>query len=587
MKIYFSRLVSAVLIMAMVLVHSSVFAAGDTETVVLFSDVPANSYALDAINMLREIGITNGIGNNQFGYGKTITRGEFVTFLVRLMGWELVSPEEGSFADNQDKSKFYYPYVETALRKGVATKEEYFRPQDNITREEIAIMIIRCIGLENLALQPSLSYQSFSDVTENLGYINIAKDLGIVKGLPGNLFAPKSNATREQAAVMMMRMYEKLNRGISELHAFYAHNGYTQKDYIEVLDSVSFGWCRLEYDAESGMVVLNTTSQNGNDFILPEGFSRVLELARQKGVSTQLSVFASNETRIKTDDSHGSVGLVEYIIKNPEVRKNVIDSICKAIASIRKGDEESGFDGVVIDFEALSGKENQEYFNAFITELRAETDKSGKKLYVAVHPAFKPGEAYYDGYDYKTIGEAADKVILMAHDYNAKFLNEAERDSGFVSTPLTPYEMVYFGLKAITDESTGIQDPSKVWLQISFGSAQWQKKDGKVINSYPYQPTYQMIRNRIKNEDNMQNVVVEYSNTYENPYITYYNPDTGVSNVIWYEDSRSVTAKIKLAGLFGIQGISLWRLGNIPDFEDEGMYLDVWQKVISLYDHLR
>jgi len=31
--------------------------------------------------------------------------------------------------------------------------------------------------------------------------------------------------------------------------------------------------------------------------------------------------------------------------------------------------------------------------------------------------------------------------------------------------------------------------------------------------------------------------------------------------------------------MFGIRGISLWRLGNIPDFDDDGMYLDVWQQL--------
>ena len=43
-------------------------------------------------------------------------------------------------------------------------------------------------------------------------------------------------------------------------------------------------------------------------------------------------------------------------------------------------------------------------------------------------------------------------------------------------------------------------------------------------------------------------------------------------------DSRSVNAKIELAKMFGINGISLWRLGNIPDYNDDEtkLNLNVW-----------
>jgi spore germination protein YaaH len=61
---------------------------------------------------------------------------------------------------------------------------------------------------------------------------------------------------------------------------------------------------------------------------------------------------------------------------------------------------------------------------------------------------------------------------------------------------------------------------------------------------------------------------IKYSEKLQNPWLTYYNGSDGTNNIIWYEDSRSVLAKIQLAKMFGINGISLWRLGNIPDFED-------------------
>jgi spore germination protein YaaH len=42
--------------------------------------------------------------------------------------------------------------------------------------------------------------------------------------------------------------------------------------------------------------------------------------------------------------------------------------------------------------------------------------------------------------------------------------------------------------------------------------------------------------------------------------------------------------KIQLARLFGIQGISLWRLGQIPDYNPSGKdahEMDIWQNILD------
>ena len=64
----------------------------------------------------------------------------------------------------------------------------------------------------------------------------------------------------------------------------------------------------------------------------------------------------------------------------------------------------------------------------------------------------------------------------------------------------------------------------------------------------------------------------------------YTDDSTGVEYTVWYENSRSVLAKIKLARHFGIDGISLWRLGLIPDGSDPEQNtpgMDVWQSLLA------
>jgi len=552
----------------------------------IFSDVPRDSYAFDAIHRLKSLGITNGIGNNKFGYGKILTRGEFVTFLARIMGWELISPPKGSFTDNHDKGKFYYSPVETAVALGVVSKdEEFFRPNDAITREEAAVMAVNCLGLGKLAERISYLPTPFSDVTRNKGYITIAKDLGIFNGTSKTKFSPDGYALREQVAAILTRLIDAVDRKITELNAFYAIKSSPQKDMINSLTYVCFGWSKLSFDESSGNIVLNTsrTALGYNDYYLPEGFSQRLESARQAGVATLLMVQALQDEKIKDPETGISTGLAEYVLTHPGVYRKVIDEIISALNHVELGDEQGFFDGVAIDFEGLKGEKLRGCFNDFLKELKTALDQEGKKLFVAVHPLIHPkvSPSSFDGYDYRTIGDLADRVILMAHDYDAKRLTEAEMARGVTETPLTPIENVYYALRAITDPDTGVSDKGKIMLQISFDWKVWNKKDGKTLNSTA--KAYN-LENFINLLNSGKDITYGYSEIYENPYLTYTDAETGIESIVWYENRSSVMAKINLAKLFGIRGISLWRLGQIPDYvPDDGrdLGMDVWQNILK------
>jgi spore germination protein YaaH len=576
---------SCSIIILFLFITTIVPANADVNTdVIKFSDVPESSYAYKAINDLRALGVTNGNPDNTFGFGKPIKRSEFITFLVRLTGWEQVSPELGSFTDNQDKTKYYFNTIETALLHGVITKDsERFRPEEAITRDEMAVMIVRSLNYGTLAEKLDYLGQPFADINKNYGYITIAKDFGIING-DGVKFSPDATALKEQAAAMMMRMYDRLNAPLIDLNAFYAISSSSQQDKLTSLTSVSFGWSRLNYFPETGQIVLNTAHDGtkNEEYYIPEGFSERIKTARQNNIPAMLSVFASQDTKITDAQTNIPIGIVEYILSKPEVYRKVIDDVVSCVMLATRGNETESFDGVVIDFESMKGETLKQNFNTFLKELRKKLDENGKKLYVAVHPRISTNRSVscFDGYDFKTIGSIADKVILMAHDYNAQSLTASDMARGVDITPLTPLEDIYYALKAVTDAKEGIEDKSKIILQISFDWVVWQKKDGKTINSTPKTYSYE---NFIKLLD-VTNVNMQYSDLYRNPYIRYTDSLSGIDNTIWYEDTRSVLEKIKMADMFGIQGISLWRLGTIPDYMPSGgqtYYLDIWQNILK------
>lgn len=523
-----------------------------------YSDVPRDHWAYSEIQRSGEIGFMSGMGDGTFGLGQNVTRAQFVSMLVRMFGW---SASEGTGFSDVAPGDWYYSDVLTASDMGVLdTAETYFRPNDNITREEMAVMIIKALGYGELAEEIANDGVPFSDVTENKGYISLAYEFGIISGRGGSIFDPNGTALREDAAAMMVRCYDKYNSYVDFVHGFYAFSSYSQKDMAAEMDTVSFGWSRMEYSDEDGVVV-NTTTQNDNEWNVPEGYTDIVEYLKDNNVETNLNVYMSAS---ESDDA-------ETILSSAENRTAAVNAIIEELTVDYKQLRYNPYSGVTIDFENLRGSEMRQNFTAFLTELNEELDSIGKSLYVAVQPPMRSG-AYFDGYDFKAIGEVCDKIIVMAYDYYAKTITSDVMESGFTTTPVTPFDEVYYALKVITDENTGVADKSKVVLGLSMSNVGWTVVDGVIVNSTGKTYTYEEIADMINN-----GAEVKYSDKYKNPYIVY--DDGEEKQIIWYEDETSVKDKIKLAEMFGIDGISIWRIGLIPE---EGGNLDIWSGITSL-----
>lgn len=521
-----------------------------------YSDVPEDHWAYNEIKSAGEIGFMSGMGDGTFGLGQNVTRAQFVSMLVRMFGWQQA---QGASYSDVDPSAWYYNDVMTASAMGALGNETGFRPNDNITREEIAVMLVRALGYDELAKEFSDTYLPFNDVSSNKGYISLAYDFGIVSGKTANSFDPYGTALREEAAAMMMRCYNKYNSYLDFVHGFYAFSSYSQKEMASKMDAVSFGWSRMEYSDDEGVVV-NTTAANDNEWSVPEGYTDIVEYLNDNSVNTNLNIYMSAS---ESDDA-------EIILGSEENREEAVDVIIEELTVDYNQLGYNPYDGVTIDFENLRGN-MRDNFTEFLRKLNQELDLIGKNLYVTVQPNMK-NSTYFDGYDFKAIGEIADKVILMAYDYNAKSIPQDVMDSGFTTTPITPFDEVYYALKTITDDITGVADKNKVVLGISMSNIGWTVVDGQITNSRGNTYSYSEIADMI--DDGAE---VKYSDKYKNPYLIY-DSDDG-KEIVWYENSRSIADKVKLAEMLGVSGISVWRLGLIPQESGE---LDIWNGIMEL-----
>lgn len=202
-----------------------------------YSDLPATSWARASIDRATELGLING-SNGQFGLGRKVTRAEYATMLCRLMGWELTSPAVGSFADNQDPTAWYYSAIETAYAHGALRKiKASVGPNEPLSRGEMAAMIVRALGYASLAGEVQDDCV-FTDVVTNPGYIALAYRMGIMDGVGGGRFQPDAPALREQAAVVLLRAYDRLHAAApAQQTADEAPEGAVRADSIENRDA--------------------------------------------------------------------------------------------------------------------------------------------------------------------------------------------------------------------------------------------------------------------------------------------------------------------------------------------------------------
>ncbi len=530
-----------------------------------YTDIPADSWSVGVVKAAGDYGLMQGGGDGSFGFGKTITKAEFITVLDRMFGWELVSPDTPAFSDVA-KGEWYYSNVETALKHNVIDSAGTFRPGAPITREEMAVMLVRALGYNTLAQSVATLGNPFADVTANAGYITIASDIGMTKGTSTTTFSPEQTAKREEAAAMLVRVYEKYIGKTDWTHGFYAISSYSQKELTDDMDAVSVGWSRMSYGTDKG-AYLNTTSAENNEYNIPAGYENITSYFKEKQKKTHLTVYM--DTSLQVTAAGGSTDICSAILLDSAQRTKAVNAIVNELTVNYNTIGYNPYSGVTIDFEGIKGTALKEGLNAFLTELSAALKPLGKTLYVTVQPATSDGY-YYDAYDFRTIGNLADKVILMAHDYNETTMPDNLLGSEYYkNTPVTPFASVYYALKAITDESTGVEDVSKIALAVSFSSIGWELENGKLISTESVRPTPATIYTRLKS-----GAVMGYSEVYRNPYITY-TTEEGKNIFLWYEDERSVSDKLELAKLFGVKGISFWRLGTIPNYTEEGLYYNL------------
>lgn len=176
-----------------------------------FEDIEGH-WAKTEIEELADKGIITGVTETAFEPDRNITRAEFTTLIAKA--FKLQAAGENIYQDVPEEA-WYASYVKAASAAGIVTGYNgIFRPDDFVTREEMAIMMSRAYTMKQLDVPVLAGLDGFRDKDEISAWAESAVDFavsaGMMNGMDDGRFAPKENTTRAQTAVVLKRLLDKI-----------------------------------------------------------------------------------------------------------------------------------------------------------------------------------------------------------------------------------------------------------------------------------------------------------------------------------------------------------------------------------------
>lgn len=148
-----------------------------------------------------------GVSTTDFSPDKPLTRAEAAVILVRALGLEENQAKKVFFNDTQQH--WAEKEIQIAAQKGIVLGigDNKFAPDNNLTRQEMAVMLDRILNLQN----SNTGKNPFKDISKQSNpwsYNSIIKlaNYGIYTGNPDGTFGPRQINTRAQMAVVMDRI---------------------------------------------------------------------------------------------------------------------------------------------------------------------------------------------------------------------------------------------------------------------------------------------------------------------------------------------------------------------------------------------
>ena len=224
------------------------------------------------------------------------------------------------------------------------------------------------------------------------------------------------------------------------------------------------------------------------------------------------------------------------IFSSEEIQQSLINNIIEILQS-------KNYSGVDIDFEYLYPSDRENY-NNFLRNLKSQLEPLGYSLTTALAPKVSADQQgiLYEAHDYKSQGEIVDRIMLMTYEW------------GYTYGPplaVSPINSV----RQVLDYAVTEIPPEKILMGIPNYGYDW---------TLPYKPgTMAQTISNVGAVDLARQVgsFIQYDEKSQAPYFYYYDKN-GKQHIVWFEDARSIDAKLRLVNEYGLGGVSYWTINR-------------------------
>ena len=252
-----------------------------------------------------------------------------------------------------------------------------------------------------------------------------------------------------------------------------------------------------------------------------------------------------------TEEGHFDNARSTLILEDADAQDALVQSILETVQARH-------YFGLDVDFEYVL-PEQREAYAAFITRLREALNPLGCPVIVALAPKTSAAQRglLYEAHDYALLGAAANAVFLMTYEW------------GYAYGP--PMAVAPLGqVRAVLDYAVTAVAPEKIFMGIPLYGYDWPlpfvSGETRAESLSPVQAVERALRH---------DIAIQYDAAAQAPYY-HYTDRGGREHTVWFEDARSIEAKLRLADEYHLQGVGYWNLTR--------PFPQNWAVLASLFD---
>ncbi len=235
------------------------------------------------------------------------------------------------------------------------------------------------------------------------------------------------------------------------------------------------------------------------------------------------------------DESGGfSTDRASRLFNDPQLQETVLTNL---LDTVRR----KGYTGVDMDFEYIAPEDAQGY-QAFLRRAVERMGPEGFTVSADLAPKTTPGQQglLYEAHDYPAIGAIVDRVLLMTYEW------------GYTYGPpmaVAPINQV----RAVVRYAVSEIAPEKILMGVPNYGYDW---------TLPYEQGVSRAEN-IGNQGAVLRAArygaeIQFDETAKSPFFEYYTG--GNKHIVWFEDVRSIEAKLALTDEYGLLGVGYWNI---------------------------